>query len=281
METLKGILNFTLVELNNVNITVFSLFIIVLIFVGIKLLMRGFKHFLSKQFLRKNIIDKGKEYTIIKLTSYVVYVGGFFVALDLVGINLSLLLGASAALLVGVGLGLQNVFNDIVSGFILLFEGTFKVGDVIEFDNTVAKVDQIDIRTSKITTRGGTTIIVPNSQLVNDHIINWSHGNKETRFSITVGVAYGSDTNLVKELLINAAKSHESVLDDRDVIVRFQDFGDSSLNFELFFWASNLWKIENLRSDLRFEIDKAFRANQVSIPFPQRDLHIVSDKTKG
>jgi len=281
METLKEILNYTLVEFKDIEVSVFSILIILCVILTMRLFMYGFKLFIHKQFSKKNIIDKGKEYTIIKLTKYVIYVVGIYVCLDIVGINLGIILGASAALLVGVGLGLQNVFNDVVSGFILLFEGTFKVGDVIEFDNTVARVDQIDIRTSKITTRGGTTIIVPNSQLVNDHIINWSHGNQETRFSITVGVAYGSDTSLVREILINCAKENNDVLKSRDIMVRFQDFGDSSLNFELFFWATNTWVVENLRSDLRFAIDQAFREHKVVIPFPQRDLHIVSDKTKG
>ena len=242
--------------------------------------MRGFKLFIHRQFSKKNIIDRGKEYTITKLTQYVAYVIGIYIALELIGVDLGIVLGASAALLVGVGLGLQNVFNDIVSGFILLFEGTFKVGDVIEFDNTVARVNRIDIRTSKITTRSGTSIIVPNSQLVNDHIINWSHNNEETRFSVKVGVAYGSDTALVRELLIKCAKSHPDIIKHREILVRFDDFGDSSLNFEVFFWAKNTWLVENLRSDLRYKIDQAFRDNKVTIPFPQRDLHIVSDKTK-
>lgn len=280
METFKEILNFTLVEVKNINISVFSILIIILLFVGLHFIMRGFKLFIHRQFSKKNIIDRGKEYTITKLTQYVAYVIGIYIALELIGVDLGIVLGASAALLVGVGLGLQNVFNDIVSGFILLFEGTFKVGDVIEFDNTVARVNRIDIRTSKITTRSGTSIIVPNSQLVNDHIINWSHNNEETRFSVKVGVAYGSDTALVRELLIKCAKSHPDIIKHREILVRFDDFGDSSLNFEVFFWAKNTWLVENLRSDLRYKIDQAFRDNKVTIPFPQRDLHIVSDKTK-
>jgi small-conductance mechanosensitive channel len=280
MKTLQEILNYNLVQFKEVQISIFSILIILIILLVIRLFMHGFKLFIKRQFSSKNISDRGKEYTIVKLTKYVVYVIGIYICMDVVGINIGLILGASAALLVGVGLGLQNVFNDIVSGFILLFEGTFKVGDVIEFDNTVAKVDQIDIRTSKITTRDGTTIIVPNSQLVNDHIINWSHGNQETRFSITVGVAYGSDTILVRDLLIECAKSNPDVLAKKQVIVRFQDFGDSALQFELFFWAINTWAVENLRSELRFAIDKAFREHKVSIPFPQRDLHIQSDNTK-
>ncbi|MFT6844529.1 MAG: small-conductance mechanosensitive channel [Flavobacteriales bacterium] len=280
MKTLQEILNYNLVQFKEVQISIFSILIILIILLVIRLFMHGFKLFIKRQFSSKNISDRGKEYTIVKLTKYVVYVIGIYICMDVVGINIGLILGASAALLVGVGLGLQNVFNDIVSGFILLFEGTFKVGDVIEFNNTVAKVDQIDIRTSKITTRDGTTIIVPNSQLVNDHIINWSHGNQETRFSITVGVAYGSDTILVRDLLIECAKSNPDVLAKKQVIVRFQDFGDSALQFELFFWAINTWAVENLRSELRFAIDKAFREHKVSIPFPQRDLHIQSDNTK-
>lgn len=268
-----------------------NIFLIVTIFVIAGFIARMIRIVLKKNFSKRDWIEKGKEFTLLKLTTYFIYVVAFIVAIESIGADLSSLLIASAALLVGVGLGLQHIFSDIVSGFILLFEGTFKVGDVIELSGTssnsssnleglVARVDRIDVRTSKVVTRDGNYIIIPNSTLTRDNIINWSHSSQVTRFRVSVGVAYGSDTQLVRKILHEVAENHPEVSKHRPIIVRFSEFGDSSLNFELFFWAVQTWTIETIKSDLRFEIDRRFRAEGVHIPFPQRDLHIVSDATK-
>ena len=119
-------------------------------------------------------------------------------------------------------------------------------------------------------------MIVPNSQLINERVINWSNSNKLTRFHVKVGVAYGSDVELVKKILLESAESLGEISERLKPFVRFTDFGDSSLNFELHFWTEEVWKIEDSRSQLRFAIDKKFRENQVTIPFPQRDLHFKS-----
>lgn len=257
-----------------------NIFLIVTIFVIAGFLARLVRMLLKKTFAKRDWIEKGREFTFLKLISYFIYVLAFIVAIESVGADLSSLLIASAALLVGVGLGLQHIFSDVVSGFILLFEGTFKVGDVIEMENLVARVDRIDIRTSKVVTRDGNYIIIPNSTLTRDNIVNWSHSSQVTRFRISIGVAYGSDTRLVRSILEEIAKQHPEVSDHRPVVVRFSDFGDSSLNFELFFWAQQTWDIETIKSDIRFEIDERFRQSGIEIPFPQRDLHIRSDQTK-
>ena len=176
------------------------------------------------------------------------------------------------------GFGLQEAFRDFISGIILLFEGDVLIGDVVEMDNgIVAVVKKINLRTSKIRTRDGIVLIVPNSQLINERVINWSNSNKLTRFHVTVGVAYGSDVALVKQLLIDAAKELETISKHTVPFVRFVDFGNSSLDFEIHFWTEEVWRIEDAKSNLRFTIDQKFRENGVTIPFPQRDLHL---KTK-
>jgi len=179
----------------------------------------------------------------------------------------------SAALLVGVGLGLQTFFYDILSGFLILFEGTFKVGHIIEIDGEIAQVKRIDIRTSKVMTRDGTMIIVPNRKLTAENQVNWTLQRDISRYNIEVGVAYGTSTSLVRQLLYECVLNHPDVEKTRQIIVRFDDFGESALIFNVFFWTRRNWDVEILKSDLRFAIDEAFKANQIEIPFPQRVMH--------
>lgn len=265
-----------------------NIFIIVAIFFVAGFVVRLVRMVLKKHFSQRDWIERGKEFTLLKLITYFIYLLAFIVAIESIGADLSSLLLASAALLVGVGLGLQFIFADIVSGFILLFEGTFKVGDVIELNaageggsSLVARVDRIDVRTSKVITRDGNYIIIPNSTLTRDNIVNWSHSHEVTRFRIGVGVAHGSDTKKVRQVLKDCASSHPDVDHNRPIVVRFSDFGDSALRFELFFWAAQTWTVETVKSDIRFKIDQRFREEGIQIPFPQRDLHIKSDSTKS
>lgn len=258
-----------------------NIFIILIIFLVAGFFARVLRIVLRKNFSKRDWIDKGKEFTMLKLLTYSIYAIAFVVAIESIGADLSSLLLASAALLVGVGIGLQHIFSDLVSGFILLFEGTFKVGDVIELNGLVARVDRIDIRTSKVVTRDGNYIIIPNSTLTTDNIINWSHSSQMARFRVSVSVAYGSDTQKVRTILHEIAENHPEVSTNRPIIIRFAEFGESGLHFELFFWAMQTWTIETIMSDLRFEIDRVFRQEGVQIPFPQRDIHIRTDLTKG
>lgn len=257
-----------------------NIFVILTIFLVAGFLVRMFRLLLKKHFSRREWIDKGKEFTILKLLSYGVYGIAFFVAIESIGADLSSLLIASAALLVGVGIGLQHIFADLVSGFILLFEGTFKVGDVIELNGLVARVDRIDIRTSKVVTRDGNYIIIPNSTLTRDNLINWSHSSQMARFKISLRVNFGSDTQKVRQILHEVAENHPEVSTNRPIIVRFSDFGENGLHFELFFWAVQTWTIETIMSDLRFEIDRIFRREGINVPVPQRDIHIRSEVPK-
>jgi len=274
---LRELLEFHLITIGEKNITPLDIIWVLGIFIGARLLVMAMSSFLKRSLSSRGWVDKSKQYTMIKLIKYLVYTLAIITSIDSLGFDLNVLLASSAALFVGIGLGLQAVFNDMICGLILLFEGVVKKGDLVEMSGTVGRVEQLDIRTSKIRTRDGIMLIVPNSKLVTSEVINWSHSDRNTRFKITVGVAYGSDTKLVREILMKCATNHPDVYSEIDPLVRFEDFGDSALVFELFFWANKTWEIEMVKSDLRFQIDQSFRDAGVSIPFPQRDVHLKNN----
>jgi small-conductance mechanosensitive channel len=278
MPELNSILEFEILSYKSFNLTVFNIGLIILIYFVSWLVLKLFRTFMDRSIRRRDWMERSTMYALEKLAAYFAYTIATAIALESVGINLTLVLAGSAALLVGVGLGIQQIFNDFTSGLILLFGGTVKVGDIVEFNQTVGRIIEIDFRTSKIKTRDGITIIVPNSKLVSDNVINWTTMDDLTRFNVKVGVAYGSDTELVRSILTDVAKAHPAVDQAMPVKVQFKDFGNSSLDFEVFFWARNSWEIEFVRSDIRFKVDEAFRAQNIRIPFPQRDVHIFNEK---
>lgn len=230
-------------------------------------------------YYRRNKVNIGSRYAINRLVAYFFYVIGILWALDSLGLELTVLWGGAAALLVGVGLGLQQTFNDLICGVILLFERTVEVGDMVDMDGLVGRVTKIGTRTSLVETRDSITVIVPNSKLVGENVINWSHTERKARFKVSVGVAYGSDTELVRRILVEAAIGHKKILNQPEPFVRFLDFGSSSLDFEVHFWSREFQLIEDVKSDLRFEIDRRFREADITIPFPQRDLWIRNPET--
>jgi small-conductance mechanosensitive channel len=233
---------------------------------------------LIKRHLLKASLAPGRLAALYQIVKYFVWFSALMISLQIIGIELTFLLASSAALMVGIGLGLQNIFNDFVSGIILLLEGSVDKGDIISIGEMVGEVQQIHIRTSVILTRNNISIIVPNHKLVEDNVINWSHLHMNPRFLLKVGVAYGSKTRMVQEILLKVAKAHELVDQDPAPFVRFRDFDDSALSFELYFWCGHVFRIEDVLSDMRYQIDDEFRANDVVIPFPQRDVHIKEAK---
>ena len=228
-------------------------------------------------YYKRRAVNAGSQYAINRLLSYFLLVIAILAAIQYIGINLTLLWGGAAALLVGVGLGLQQTFNDLISGIILLFERTVEIGDMVEVGTLIGTVRKIGVRTSLVETRDNISVIVPNSKLVGEKVINWSHFDAKARFMVSVGVAYGSDTAAVKDILLTVAKENKKVLDYPSPLVRFKNFGDSSLDFEIHFWSREFDHIEDVMSDLRFAIDQKFREANISIPFPQRDIWIRKD----
>jgi len=228
---------------------------------------------------RRIPMEVGRRKAVLQIIQYIVYIISFIIILQTVGFQVNQLIALTAALLVGLGFGLQNIFNDVVSGILILIDGTVEVDDVVEVNTLglIGKVKSIRLRTSIIETPDAVTVIVPNSKFTSSNVINWSHDERETRFHVKIGVAYGSNVSLVRDVLRDVAKKHGNVLSNPEPKVFFQDFGDSALIFDLLFWTSKSFSIEEIRSDLRFMIEAEFRRNNIHIPFPQRDLHIISD----
>lgn len=279
MKEFQKLLEFKLIEIADYSFTVGTVLLMVLIFIATKIFLFGLRIVLNKIFEKRGI-DAGRRFAMFKLLQYIVWVIAFVLILQSAGFHITILLAGSAALLVGLGLGLQQIFQDLVSGIFILIEGTIQRDDVVEIDGLIGKIVMINLRTSTVLTREGIMLIVPNHKFIVDNIINWSHSATPTRFKVSVGVAYGSDVDKVKEILMECTVQHEKVLkskeDNKYPFVRFVDFGDSALLFEVYFWSDDIFPIENTKSDIRYLIDKRFREEGITIPFPQRDLHLKS-----
>lgn len=277
---LEKILEFKLIQTDTFSLSVYHLLITFVILISVWILLRIIRKIFRRQESR-NRIDLGTSRAIFLIIKYVFWIFAIILCLDTIGIKITLLLAGSAALLVGLGLGLQQIFQDFISGITLIVEGSLKVGDIVQTQSgEVSRVKEINMRTSKLETRDNIILIVPNSKLINDIVINWSHLEKKTRFSVEVGVAYGSDVNLVKKILLDCASQHKAIVNNPAAFVRFTEFSNSSLNFQLLFYTNETFRVEDIKSDLRFMIDASFRKNNIRIPFPQRDVHFFPEQKK-
>lgn len=269
-----SLLDYPIINSKEFELTVFDAVKVIFIVIGAYLLTRILRKLLFARALKEGKGSEGRYHSLSQLLSYFIYVIAAFLILAVLGINLTVLTAGSAALLVGIGFGLQHTFNDFVSGIIILFEGTLQVGNIVEIESVVGRVKHIGLRTSRIETRDGVTIIVPNSKLVTDNVVNWSHQTTDrTRFYIRLSVGTNTDIILLKELLLEIAKQHKDVLDKPASKVRFFDFNESGFVFDLLFWTSNMFFVETVKSDLRFMIIEAFRKNNISISFPHREIN--------
>ena len=266
-------LNYELFSFGEYSIKVKKILTILLILLFTNILIWVIKKLLFRQY-RFSKIDRGTTYALFQILKYIIWILAITFLLETIGVKITLLLAGSAALLVGVGLGLQQTFNDIISGLILLSERTIKVGDVLQIDGDIVKIQNIGLRTSKGLNRDDISIIIPNSLITTSKVINWSHQSKKTRFKIHVGVAYGSDVDLVIKLLEESALDHNDVYAREHIEGRLLDFGSSSLDFELLFFSKNIFGIEKVKSDIRRIINRKFNENGVVISFPQLDVHL-------
>jgi len=276
--TLKEILEYKLFTFSEYSINIYHLLALILIIATTKFLLWIIRKILRKQ-ASAGRLDEGTTHAIFQIIRYIIWISAIGLVLQLFDIKLTFLLAGSAALLVGIGLGLQEIFKDLISGFFMLFEGNLKVKDIVEIEgNLVGRVKQIGLRTTKIETRDRVILILPNSKFISDQLINWSHLEKKTRFHVNVGVAYGSDVDLVTSILEEVSEEHKKVARDPKPRVLFADFGESSLDFKLLFWTSDTFWVEITKSELRYAINRKFIEKGVTIPFPQRDVHIKTPK---
>lgn len=266
--------NYVIFTLGDYSLVMGNLLIAILVLVATWFFVLGLRGAIIKARFIKHKLDIKKRNSIFLILKYFIWVISLVVALEIIGVHFTVLLVGSTALLVGLGLGLQNIFKDLVSGLFLLFEGTIKIGDILEVDSVIGKVDEINLRSSQIMTRDDVIIVIPNSKFVSEKVVNWSMDGERVRFKVNVGVAYGSDVEQVFECLEDAMSDDKRIMKSPKPFVRFTDFGDSSLDFEMIFWSKETFRIENLKSDLRRKVYKGLAAHNLNIPFPQRDIHI-------
>jgi small-conductance mechanosensitive channel len=247
------------------------LFWLVLVLIASWLLRR----FVVQRVLQRTGFDPSLQYAIHKIAGYVFITFGFFIALQVNNVNLSSLTVIAGAIGVGVGFGLQNIINNFVCGLIILAERPITIGDRIEVGTVLGQVTRINLRSTTVVTNDNISIIVPNSDFISHAVTNWSHGDPRVRMRLPVGVAYGTDTEKLRRVLLEVAGAHPKVLADPAPSVFFLGFGDSSLDFELAVWTAEMTsKPRSFRSDLYFAMEKKLREHKIEIPFPQRDLHL-------
>ena len=236
---------------------------------------------LLQRMLRRNMFERihlneGSQSAICRLLHIVIMCIGVFIAIEYTGINLTTLAAVSAVLLVGIGLGLQTITHNFISGLIMLFERPVQEGDFVEVCGVQGSVQAVNAYSTKVETLDNVTIIVPNSKFLSENVTNWSFQESKVRIHVSVGVSYGSDVELVAETLLEVGQAHLEVLSDPEPQMHFLGFGDSSLNFDLLVWIVDPTRQYFVISDLNFAIVRAFRERDIEIPFPQRDLHVRS-----
>ena len=224
--------------------------------------------------------DQRKFVSVFKFIKYITYIIVVFSVLGMAGINVTPFIAASAALMVGVGLALQELFQDIIGGILIMIDKSLLVGDIIELNGKVGRILDIKLRTTNAITRDDKIIIIPNHKFITETIFNYTQNHKTTREFIRVGVAYGSDTEKVKKLLLASVDEQKGALKSPKPFVLFEDFGDSALIFSVNFYLNDSFIDPKIKSEMRFRIDGLFRKNNISIPFPQRDVHIYQNPSK-
>ena len=275
MIKLKEFLSYSVNITEDIHLDVKTILFVILVFFLTSFFLKLFKRIVNRKLDEE---DKGKFKAVFSFVQYFVYTIVLVIALESSGINVSVLLAGSAALLVGIGLGLQTLFQDIMSGIFILVDKSLHVNDIIEIEDKIGKVDEIRLRTTRAITIDDKVLIIPNHKFLTNSLFNWTQNGIQTTEGVEVGVAYGSDVELVKDILIDVASAHPKVLKSTVPKVLFTDFGESSLQFKLLFVINNSYEHLTVKSDLRFAIDKKFRENKIVIPFHQRDIHLIKQE---
>ncbi|HEY9616555.1 MAG TPA: cyclic nucleotide-binding domain-containing protein [Microcoleaceae cyanobacterium] len=235
---------------------------------------RGFSNWIKRKVLVRMGFDRGSREVTASFIRYLLTAFGFLVVLQTAGVNLTSLTLFAGVLGIGIGFGLQNLTSNFISGLTLLVEQPIRVGDFVEIDNLLGTVESISIRSTTVRTQDGVFVIVPNIRFVENNVINWSYRDPRCRLHVRVSVAYDSDTFLVSEALLEAARKDLRVLSDPPPRVWFQKFGDSALEFVLLVWINQPQESDPIKSALNFLVEQEFRYRGIQVPFPQRDLYI-------
>lgn len=276
-EIIINIFDARLFTLANTEITLWSLISFTFSIIVLLYIASTIRNILENRILTRYKLDIGVRQSIATIVRYVILIIGFIVIVQTAGIDLTALGLLAGAVGVGIGFGLQNITNNFISGIIILFERPIKVGDRIEVANVRGDVVKISARATTVVTNDNISIIVPNSDFISSTVTNWSHNDRMVRFNFPVGVSYKEDPANIKKLLLEVATENKGVLKNPAPDILFDEFGDSSLNFNLRVWTSQYTDRPNvLKSQLYYSVFEKFKENNVEIPFPQRDLHIRS-----
>jgi len=274
----QKVLNYQ-IELGDTHLTLSSLLKLIVIVVLVFLVEKRLRRLLKGRVLTRTRLPSDLQYTISRFAGYCFIAIGLFFAVKVIRLDLSPLAVIIGALSVGIGFGLQNMVSNFVSGLIILAERPIAIGHRVEVGGVAGQVTRINLRSTTVVTNDNISIIVPNSDFVTHPVTNWSYGDPKVRMRLPVGVAYGSDVEKLRRVLLEVAAENQSVLKEPLPNVRFLGFGDSSLDFELAVWTISMaHRPTRFRSDLYFAIERKLRENQIEIPFPQRDLHLRSGK---
>src|SRR3989441_4757849 len=258
-----------------VSLSLLQIFLLVALLVAVFWISSRTKRFLFNRFLVNSGLDRALQYAIAQIISNVVLVVGVLIVLENTGIHLGALAVFAGAVGVGVGFGLQSIASNFISGLVILAERPITIGDRIEVAGIAGQVEHIRARSTVIRTNDNIMMIVPTTKFIDSPVTNWTYGDRRVRFRIPVGVAYGSDVNKVRELLLAVAHENPHTLKDPVPNVFLEQFGDNAIDFKLMVWSSEMSaRPSRYRSDLNFAIVEKFREAGIEFPFPQRDVHI-------
>jgi small-conductance mechanosensitive channel len=274
--TIVGSLVSKLIPLGDTSYSVLDLFILFGLFTGVVVLAGTAKKVLRSRVLRLTGLSRGAQETVAQVVTYGMIFLGTIVVLQLWGLDLSSLTIFASVLGVGIGLGLQGIAKEFISGLVIIFERPIRVGDFVNVGELIGTVERISVRSTEIRTLDEVSIIIPNSRFLEGEVVNWTHHSPVSRLTVPVSVAYGSNLSMVRSALITAAKEHPDVLSEPAPRVFFKGFGDNSLDFNLLIWICEPPKQFRIKSDLYFRIEAILRHRKIEIPFPQRDLHVRS-----
>ena len=277
MKRLNEFLDYSFKIGENIHLDVRTILIIIFIMLLTNWLLKLVRKIVNSKLDDQN---KGKFRSVFSFIKYFIYTLVLIVALESSGIRMSVLLAGSAALLVGIGLGLQTLFQDIISGIFILVDRSLQVDDIVEVDGKVGRIFEIKLRTSRAVTIDDRVLIIPNHKFITHSLYNWTQNGNVTTESVEVGVAYGTDVEKVKEILLKIAEEHPMITKAKKPDVLFWEFAESSMRFKLLFVIRDSFTRNKIKSDIRFAIEKAFRENEIRIPFPQRDVHIFNPKNQ-
>lgn len=274
---LEDILNTKIFSIKGYELKLETLILLVLFFIAVIGVMRLVKALIY----RSKRLNPGEKFSINKLFRYFIYAIAFVISLEIIGFDISVILAGSAALLVGIGFGLQNIFSDFISGIIILLDGALKVDDIVEVNGKIYMVEEIKFRTTTVLGRDENYVILPNSELIRNSVVNWTYNGRPSRFQVDVGVDYSTNVPELMEILIEVVKSNPRVLQTPQPFVRFEDYADSSLKFSVYFYTYEIFRAEHIKSMIRIEIFKELSAHNINIPFPQRVVHLKKEELEN